>query len=110
LNAFLTVIVIAVVAAVTAGILVAAGVGDNDSGSPEARARDERIAQSAKQLATDVVQEVPEICDEIVAESTESGVAIAADQSYFSGLTEREMRVLSNRFMVELRSRCADER
>jgi hypothetical protein len=104
-----TTITIATVAAMTAGSLALAGVGDGES-------RDERINRAAERLAVDFVREGPEICD-FIDEFEDSGPGtggfIEGDPatgvgSYLSGLSEADLRAVSDRLIGELRTQCED--
>jgi hypothetical protein len=101
-------------AAITAGLLIAAGVGDDESRSTsEAEARQQRIDQAARRLAADLVEQSPDVCDFIIQPLTNSdagvsNVVIFGDSvpEYWARLSGEEEAAALDRLNEKLRTEC----
>jgi D-Tyr-tRNAtyr deacylase len=113
-NALITVVAISVAAAITAGLLVLAGVGDDDSRSrSEAEAREQRIDQAARRLAADLVEQSPDVCDFTIQPLTNSDAGVSnvvifgdSEPEYWARLSGEEKAAASDRVTEKLRTEC----
>jgi hypothetical protein len=104
-NAIMTVLAIAAAAAITAGLLVLAGVGDEET--PE-----ERIARVSQELAGSILEKSPDLCDGLQPVGwtgyTRLSEMVLIDEDSLANwqLSEVEARAVSARLMGELREQC----
>jgi len=106
---FVTVTGMSAVAAITAGLLVAAGVGDGESRSVrDARARENRINDYTQRLASDIVYGSGLDCG--VIEQPGAGISILVDASTIDDLPEDEWLEVSKRIEDEVQSECRKSR
>jgi hypothetical protein len=114
LNALITACSIAVVAAATAGLLIAVGVGDDDSRSNgDAEARENRINRVAERLAADIVEQSPDTCNFInrslpIKETNVFEVVVfgVSEPEYFARLSGRQRAAVSARLTEKLQTEC----
>ena len=113
-SSLVTVASIGAVAALTVGLLVVAGVGDDDSRSnSDAEARENRINGVAERLAADIVEESPDTCNFIrrpsLTEETivfEVAVFGGSEPEYFARLSGKERAAVSTRLTEKLQTEC----
>jgi D-Tyr-tRNAtyr deacylase len=113
-NALITVVNIAVAAAITAGLLALAGVGDEDTRSrSEAEVREQRIDQAARRLAADLVEQSPEVCEFIIQPVSNSDAVVSevvifgdSEPEYWARLSGEEKSAASDKLSQMLRAEC----
>jgi hypothetical protein len=100
-NALITVGGIAAAAAITAGLLVVAGVGDDT--------RDDRIRRLADDLATGIVRESSSVCDSWIGYVDVSTNWRVLGVAEFSDLPDAERDLFSHRFAEKLSEECVGQ-
>jgi hypothetical protein len=105
---------------ITSGLLVLAGVGDEESRSRrEAEARELRIDNNTRQTAADIIRNVDFACDAVDEPNMVEGDAVftlliedsqdnGSENSKSDRLSQSELREVSNRLDDEIRSQCEE--
>lgn len=110
-SALITIGSIAGAAAITTGLLILAGVGDDKSGTgEEASSREQEINRAVDDLAADSVREAPELCGVVSGTDGTGGFVDVSINWRVLGdsadLSEGERQIFSGRFAESLREEC----